>query len=508
MDRLILDGNSLSLEQCSDFLAFNSPVTIEDTAIHRMEQSREVVEQAIASGKTVYGVNTGFGKLSDVRIDNDKLEQLQANLVRSHAAGVGDPIGDDIVRLILLFKINALAKGNSGCRALIAETLAEVLNAGILPVIPAQGSVGASGDLAPLSHLALTLMGEGIVQYRGKKIPAMFALKQEGVEPVTLKAKEGLAILNGTQVSLALGVEALLRLDNLVKAADIIGAMSVETLQGTDQPFRADVQEIRAQDGQVASAKNLYSLLQDSEIHDHHRDCGKVQDMYSLRCMPQVHGACRNALEYARPVLSREMNSSTDNPIVFPESGEIVSGGNFNAEPVGMVLDSLSVAAAELASISERRIASMMDPQMSQMPPFLTENSGLQSGYMLPQITAASLVSENKVLAHPASVDSIPTSANQEDHVSMAPHAGRKLRDITANVENVFAIEWLCAAQGLDLKKPLTPAKSLQPAYRLIREHVPPWEGDRSHEKDIHVAARLIKMGMLVKSVSETHPLK
>jgi len=508
MNSLILDGNSLSIRDCAGFLRHNLPISIDDNAISRMEDSRKIVEKAITSGETYYGINTGFGKLADVRIDNEQMAQLQINLVRSHAAGVGDPYPKDIAKLMMMLKVNALAKGYSGCRPVIAETLVQICNAGIYPIIPSKGSVGASGDLAPLAQIALTAIGEGEIIYRGRKYPSLFALNLEGIRPVTLEAKEGLAILNGTQASLATGIEAYIRLENLVKAADIIGATSVEALKGTNTPFREEIHAIRGHEGQRKSAQNLYALLQDSEIHESHRNCGKVQDMYSLRCMPQVHGAVRDTMEYARTTLTTEMNSCTDNPVVLPETGEIISGGNFHAEPVGLVLDSLATAAAELGSISERRTAAMLDPGMSQMPAFLTSDSGLQSGYMMPQVTAAALVSENKLLANPSSVDSIPTSANQEDHVSMAPYAARKLGEIVSNLEHILAIEWLCAVQGLDFKNDLEPAKCLQPVYEVLRETVPPWAEDRIHSRDINEAVSLLRNGRLVEAVENVCSLE
>jgi len=508
MDTLVLTGNNLTIEDCSIFLSEHQSVQIDESANQKMQNARVVVEQAIKTGKTIYGVNTGFGKLADVRIDNENLAQLQVNLVRSHAAGVGKPLDSDLVRLMMLLKANALAKGYSGNRPVVAQRLVDMLNNDIQPVIPSKGSVGASGDLAPLAHLALCLIGEGEVKYRGRVQPSMYAFKHADLQPVELQAKEGLAVLNGTQVSLAAGIWAILQLENIQRAADVVGALSVEALKGTDVPFRPEIHQARGLNGQIHSAGNLYNLLQNSEIHESHRDCGKVQDMYSLRCMPQVHGASRDAIRNAKEIFNKEANASTDNPVVLAETNEIISGGNFHAEPVGIQLDALAIAAAEFASISERRIAAMMDPQMSQMPAFLTPHSGLQSGFMLPQVTAAALVSENKVLAHPSTVDSIPTSANQEDHVSMAPYAGRKLLDIIENVEMVLGIELLCAAQGIDLKEGLKPAENLQAAFAMVREHVPEYTEDRVHSKDIKSAARLIHSGELVKTVNKSLVLK
>jgi len=508
MDILVLTGNDLTIEDCSNYLTHHQSVKIADTAVQKMQNARTVVEKAIKTGKTIYGVNTGFGKLADVRIENENLAQLQINLVRSHAAGVGEPLDTDLVRLMMLLKANALAKGYSGNRPVVAQRLVDMLNNDIRPVIPSKGSVGASGDLAPLAHLALCLIGEGEVAYRGRVQPSMYAFIHNNLKPVELQAKEGLAVLNGTQVSLAAGILAILRLENIERAADIIGALSVEALKGTDVPFRPEIHQARGLSGQSCSASNLYRLLQNSEIHESHRDCGKVQDMYSLRCMPQVHGASRDVVRNAKDIFTKEANASTDNPVVLAETNEIISGGNFHAEPVGMQLDSLAIAVAEFGSISERRIAAMMDPQMSQMPAFLTKHSGLESGFMLPQVTAAALVSENKVLAHPSTVDSIPTSANQEDHVSMAPYAGRKLLDIIENVEIVLGIELLCAAQGIDLKEGLQPAEHLQPAYALIREHVPEYTEDRVHSKDIEAATHLIRSGELVNTVNKSLELE
>lgn len=501
MDALILSGHDLTIGDCASFLSHSPTIQISDAAITRMEQAHAVVRKAIETGETVYGVNTGFGKLADVRIQNEKLLELQVNLVRSHAAGVGDPLPEPLVRLIMLLKANALAKGYSGNRSVVAQRIVDMLNNRIHPVIPSRGSVGASGDLAPLAHLALALIGEGDVVYRGRTVPSIYAFQHYDIEPLKLQPKEGLAILNGTQASLSSGIWAIIRLENIQRTADIIGALSVEALKGTDVPFRPEIHRARGLAGQRRSAKNLYALLQKSEIHESHKDCGKVQDMYSLRCMPQVHGASRDVIKHAAEIFATEANACTDNPMVLAETGEIISGGNFHAEPVGMQLDALAIAASEFASISERRIAALMDPQMSQMPAFLTPDSGLESGYMIPQVTAAALVSENKVLAHPATVDSIPTSANQEDHVSMAPYSGRKLIEIITNTETVLAIEWLSAAQGIDFKDGLKPAEALIPAYELLRDQIPSYSHDRPHSNDINLAAELIRSGKLITEV-------
>jgi histidine ammonia-lyase len=446
------------------------------------------VEKAIARGAIVYGVNTGFGNFADVAIPPGQLVELQRNLVRSHSAGVGAPLSDRVVRAMMVLRANALAKGFSGIRVATVESLLRMLAVDVLPVVPEQGSVGASGDLAPLAHLALALMGEGRVRRRGRVLPAGRALREAGLAPVVLAAKEGLALVNGVQMSVAVGGLALERALFLSRVADIAGAASLDAARGSDAAFDPRILAARPHPGAVASAKNLRTLLSKSAIRESHRGCGKIQDNYALRCMPQVHGAARDAFEHARVALEREMNSATDNPLVFARGGGIVSGGNFHGAPVGLVLDYAAIAAADLASISERRIEKLVNPAVSDLPAFLVAEGGLNSGLMMAQVTAAALVSECKVLAHPASVDSIPTSADKEDHVSMSPIAARKFAAIVANLERVLAAELLTAFQAMEFLRPLESSLPLEKIRRAFRRLVPAWGNDRVLSEDLEKA--------------------
>ena len=457
-----------------------------------VERGLRTVSDVVKSGRTVYGINTGFGLLARKSIPLDQLRDLQVRLVRSHQAGTGEPLDDDTVRLILALKANSLARGHSGVRPLIVERLVEMARVGLHPVIPSKGSVGASGDLAPLAHLSATLIGEGQIRCRGELLPAADALSRAGLEPVQLEAKEGLALLNGTQVSTALALRGLFGAEDAFCGALVAGAMSVEAMKGSDTPFDPRIHEIRGHRGQIDVARALRSLMAGSKIRESHVDCDRVQDPYSLRCQPQVMGACLDQLRQAASTLRIEANAVSDNPLVFPDEGEILSGGNFHAEPVAMAADQIAIALCEIGALSERRMALLVDPNMSGLPAFLVPEPGLNSGFMIAQVTAAALASENKTMAFPASVDSLPTSANQEDHVSMATHGARRLKDMAANTVGIVAIEMLGAAQGLDFHQPLETSAQLMPACRAIRDAVPAVADDRALSNDIEKARVII----------------
>ena len=472
-----------------------------------MTRARAVVDAVVAGGDAapaVYGVNTGFGALAEVRISAAQVTQLQQNLVRSHAAGIGAPLPRDAVRAMMLLRAAVLATGRSGARAVCCERLCELLNAGVHPVIPARGSVGASGDLAPLAHLALGMIGEGDAEYRGETLQASEALRRANIQPLVLEAKEGLTLLNGTQHMTAVGGLAILDAELTARVADLAGALSLEALKGTVRAFDERVIAARPHPGQIAVGAVLRQLLADSPIAESHKDCGKVQDPYSLRCMPQVHGASRDVIAFARSVLEREAASSTDNPLVFVDAGEMISGGNFHGQPVALALDAAAMAVAELANISERRVEQLVNPHLSSgLPPFLAPDSGLNSGFMIAQVTAAALVSENKILAHPASVDSIPSSAGREDHVSMGATAALKLATIHDHVRGVLAIELLCAAQGLDLRRPLRSTRPLEAVHAVIRAKVSAMRVDRPLAPDIRAVRALIDDGSLVDAARD-----
>ena len=482
----------------------NEKVGLDPDARLRMLAARRIVEERLTDGQPHYGINTGFGALAEVRISMDKVRTLQMNLIRSHSSGVGAPMPQDIVRAAMLLRAHTLALGLSGIRPQVIELLLEMLNARIHPVVPSKGSVGASGDLAPLAHIALALIGEGHVEYHGQKVPAIKAFDAEGLKPVSLEAKEGLSLINGTQMMTAVGTIMLWHADYLSKVADISGAMSLEAVRGTPVAFDARIQRARPHPGQARKAGNLRRLLADSQIRDSHKDCKKVQDPYSLRCMPQVHGAVSDALDYASGVITTEINSVTDNPLVF-DNGDIVSGGNFHGEPVALAMDFAGISVAELASISERRVEHLLNPALSDgLPPFLVKESGLNSGFMIAQVAAASLVSENKVLAHPASVDSIPSSANREDHVSMGLTAANKAMTIVTNVRNVLAVEVLAAAQALDFRMPLKPGIGVQAAHEFVRQTISFENEDRVLAWDINRISDMLKPGKgLVEAVQE-----
>jgi histidine ammonia-lyase len=488
---IILDGRTLTLEAV-ERIADGAPATLAPSARRRVAASRRTVDRAARAGRQVYGVNTGFGHLANVRIAPEHLAELQLNLIRSHAAGVGAPLSERVVRAVLALRANCLARGHSGLRLATLERMIELLDAGIVPEVPEKGSVGASGDLAPLAHVALCLVGEGRAFYRGRLVTARAALAKARLKPLVLGPKEGIALINGTQVMTAIGLLALLGAERLAVAADIVGAMTLEALKGSHRAFDRRIHDARAQRGQSVSAANLRKLLAGSPIERSHADCGRVQDAYSLRCMPQVHGAARDTIRFVREVLAIEVNASTDNPMVFADDDEMISGGNFHGQPVSVALDHLATAVCSLASISERRTERLVNPALSDLPAFLARDPGLHSGLMMAHVTAAALVSENKVLAHPASVDTIPTSAGKEDHVSMGTHAARKAAEIVRNAETVLAIELLAAGAALDFLKPLTPGRGAAAAHRALRRVVAGLDRDRVLAPDIETARRAL----------------
>jgi histidine ammonia-lyase len=490
-ETLIIDGLTLGLAGIGAVALDGARVELSSEARQRMAASRRVVDEIIASGQVVYGVNTGFGKLAEIRISDDELSRLQLNLLRSHACGVGGPLSEPVVRAMLLLRANVLATGFAGCRPVLAERVIDLLNAGVHPVVPCRGSVGASGDLAPLSHLALVLVGEGEAMYGGERMTGARALELARVEAVVLGAKEGLALINGTQASAAVAALATLEVGRLLDAADVICAITLDALAGTDAAFDPAVHRARPHPGQMASAEHIGRLLDGSGIRESHRDCGRVQDAYSLRCSPQVHGASRAALEHLRQLLEIECNSGTDNPMVFAD-GRVVSGGNFHGAPIAAATDYLTVTLTDLASVSERRLARLVDSSLSGLPAFLAPEPGLNSGFMMVQVSAAALVSECKTLAHPASVDSIPTSAGQEDHVSMSTWAARKLARVVDTLGSVLAMEYLGAVQALEFHRPLRSSPALELAVERLRARVPRLEEDRYLAPDIEAATELV----------------
>ncbi len=482
----------------ADLRAMNAgaEIALDPAALRAIEQSAAVIADIVTSGRTVYGVNTGFGALALTTIPTDRLAELQRRLVLSHSVGVGALLPDPIVRLIIVLKIVGLARGHSGVRPAVIHALLDLLRTGVMPAIPAKGSVGASGDLAPLAHLAATLIGEGQARLNGDTLPSAGALQRAGLSPLTLAPKEGLALLNGTQVSTAVALSALFRTETIFSAALVTGALSVDAAKGSDTPFDARIHAARGQAGQIEVAAAMRALLAGSEIRRSHVDCGRVQDPYSLRCQPQVMGACLDTIRHAARVLTIEANAVTDNPLVF-EDGDVLSGGNFHAEPVAIAADMLALALAEIGAIAERRIALLIDPVMSRLPAFLVSDPGINSGFMIAQVTAAALASENKSLAHPASVDSLPTSANQEDHVSMATFAARRLHDMAANTAAIVGIEWLAAAQGIDFHAPCQTSAPLQVALAKLRARVAPYTEDRFLAPDIESATQMVEAGAL-----------
>ena len=479
--------------------ALQGPIQVQLAAdcLEKIAQSRDAVARVLQEGRVVYGINTGFGLLANTQIPADQLTRLQRNLVESHSAGVGEPLDREVVRLAMLLKINCLARGHSGVSPELIERLVLLLNADAIPMIPCQGSVGASGDLAPLAHLGRTMLGEGFFldPQGGQPRPAAQVLAELNLQPVDWLPKEGLAMLNGTQISTALAIHGQWQAENVFDAAILAGAMSVDAAKGSDAPFDPRLHELRGHRGQQVVADKYRSLLAGSEIRASHVDCDRVQDPYSLRCQPQVMGACWDQLQHTARLLLIEANAVSDNPLVFADANEILSGGNFHAEPVALAADNLALAIAEIGSISERRIALLIDKHLSELPPFLVEDSGLNSGFMIPQVTASALASENKALAHPASVDSLPTSANQEDHVSMATFAARRLKQMNWNSANVIAIELLGAAQGLDFRRPLLSSPPLKEIHRRIREYSDHFGDDRSLSADIQAISGQILLG-------------
>jgi histidine ammonia-lyase len=499
--RLLIDGDTLKLEQILQVARNAVKVELAPEALSRVRASRALVDKVAAGDEPAYGINTGFGTLAEVRIDKKDLRELQRNLILSHAAGVGSPLPLPEARALLLLRCNVLAKGFSGIRP---ETLAlalEMLNRDVVPVVPERGSVGASGDLAPLAHLALVFIGEGEAFYQGQRLPGRQALERAGLQPVVLEAKEGLALVNGTQAMCAVGTLLQLRAEMLAELADVAGSMSLEGLLGSHKPFTPEIHEVRAHEGQKACAANLRRLLAGSELVETHVNCSKVQDPYSLRCMPQVHGAAREGLGFARRILEVEVNSATDNPLVFVDTGRIVSGGNFHGQPVSLALDVTAMALTQLSAISERRVEQLVNPTLSGLPPFLAKNSGLNSGFMIAQVTSAALVAESRVLSHPASVDSIPSSAGREDHVSMGMTAALKARQVSEFTRSCLAIEMLVAAQALDYRQPGKAGRGAQAAYELIRRRVPTMERDREVHRDIETVSQLIDSGELLEAV-------
>jgi histidine ammonia-lyase len=518
MERTIeLTGDGLTLDDAERILHGQvERLSLAPMARKHVEKARRCLLQLLESGATIYGVNTGFGKLANQRIEAAEVIALQENLLRSHAVGMGPLLGIAISRLALALRIQALAKGYSGVTPALIDILIEMYNRGVVPAIPEQGSVGASGDLAPLAHMALVVMGEGYAfvnrpgneteplranRTRQKPLSGRAALRQVRLKAHRLQAKEGLSLINGTQISTALLAEAVVRARHLARIADIAGAMTVEATKSSLRPFDPRLQAIRPHPGQIACAANLRRLLANSEIMKSHAECSKVQDAYSIRCMPQVHGTLRGAISHVTAVVECDMNAATDNPLVFAETGEIISGGNFHGQPVALAADLLAAAVTDLSSISERRVENLVNPDLSGLPGFLTPHPGLNSGMMLVQVLAAALVSENKTLSFPASVDSIPTSANREDHVPMSTAAARKCRAVVENATRVLASELLCAAQGIEFHRPLRPGKGAEAAYRHIREHVRPLDRDRTLHPDLEAVERLIRTGSLLTAV-------
>ncbi len=507
MERVLLDGDTLTIDEVLAVSHGRARAELAPDARARVRRARAFVEARLDDGEAHYGINTGFGTLAEVRIPRGDLERLQRNLVLSHAAGVGAPLPLAEARALMLLRANVLAKGVSGIREETLDLLVAMLERGVVAVVPERGSVGASGDLAPLAHLALVLIGEGeawlLPEGRGPgdaiRLPGGEALRRAGLAPLVLGAKEGLALVNGTQAMTAVGCHAVARAERLAALADLAGAMTLEGLLGSHRPFVAEIQAARGQPGQVAAAARLRELLAGSELNASHQgpECHKVQDPYSLRCMPQVHGAARDGIGFCRGVLAREVNAATDNPLVFPERGEIVSGGNFHGQPVSLALDVLAIATSHLGAVSERRVEQLVNPSLSGLPPFLAPRTGLDSGFMIAQVTSAALVSESKILCHPASVDSIPSSAGREDHVSMGMSAALKARQVVDNVRTCLAIEILVAAQALDLRAPLRPAQTVAEAHRRVRGVVPHLGRDRALHRDVEAVCRLVDEGAL-----------
>ena len=499
-----LTGTNITIEDVA-FISNARPgevkLEIHPDSMVKMKKSRALIMDIVKKGKPVYGINTGFGALASKQIAEEDLGQLQYNLIRSHCTGVGKPFNREVTRAIMLSRANCLIQGFSGVTPETIELLLEFINQNINPVIPEKGSVGASGDLAPLSHIALALIGEGEVEFNGKVVRSDFAIHQIGREPAVLGPKDGLALINGTSVMLALGCLALVEAKKIVKQADIIACLTLDAVRGTASAFDERISRLKPQPGQVDVSANLLKIISGSEIVHSHKDDGKVQDPYSLRCIPQVHGACRQTLRHTEEVLEIELNSVTDNPLVFVETGDVISGGNFHGEALALTMDYLAMGLSEICNIAERRVEKMMNPSFSDLPAFLTKNSGLNSGLMIAHVTMAALASENKYLCHPASVDSIPTSTDKEDHVSMGVTSGRKLHEVVANVQYGLAIELLCNTQGLEFLRPLKTSPALEKVHTLVRKHVQPIGEDRIFHKDIENLTRLVRTDEIIKEV-------
>jgi histidine ammonia-lyase len=501
MKEIILGFDNMTLEDLVAVARGGAKVRLSEASERRIFQARELVDRWVREGRVIYGITTGFGALSDVIISGEDTRRLQENILVSHASGVGRVLDPETVRAVMALRIKDLARGNSGIRLDTVRRLVRLLNKGVCPEVPERGSVGASGDLAPLAHLSLVLIGKGEALYEGERMSGAEALRRCGLRPLQLEAGEGLALVNGTQVMTAIGGLAAYDAGRLSKAADIAAAMSLEVLMGSRTEFDPRIHQVRPHPGQADAACNMERLTQNSEIISSHEDCSRVQDAYTLRCSPQVHGASKDAIQYAGKVLETEMNASTNNPLIFAESEAFLLGGNFHGQPVALAMDFLCMAAAELANISERRIERLVNPQLSGLPAFLVSDGGLNSGFMIAQYTAASLVSENKVLCHPACVDSIPTSANKEDHVSMGTISARKCREVVKNSEYVLAIELLCGAQAMDLFTNMKPGEGTLGAYRVIREAVSHLDKDRILARDIETMVGLIRSGKLLEEV-------
>ena len=503
MKTISLGSDGMTLDDLVAIARGGRNVRLAKDSEKKIRRTRTLIDQWVAEERTIYGITTGFGALSDVAISREDTRELQKNILMSHAAGVGEPLDQETVRAIMALRIKDMARGHSGIRLETVEHLIALLNWGVCPVVPAKGSVGASGDLAPLAHLALVLLGLGEAFYKGQRMTGKQVLSKCGLKPIELEAGEGLALVNGTQVMTAIGALSLSDATMLSKMTDLAAAMSLEVLMGSRTEFNARIHRVRPHPGQAAAADNMERITRNSEIITSHKDCSRIQDAYTLRCSPQVHGATKDAIRYCLNVVETEMNSATNNPLIFSEANDFLLGGNFHGQPVALAMDFLSMAVAELANISERRIERLVNPMLSGLPAFLVEDGGLNSGFMIAQYTAAALVSENKVLCHPASVDSIPTSANKEDHVSMGTISARQCREIIDNTENVIAIELLCAAQALDLFTNLKPGQGTLMAYKVIRDSVPNLENDRILSKDIEALKALIRSGKILNAVEK-----
>jgi histidine ammonia-lyase len=504
MKDIQINGQEITVQQINEVALANATVSLSEKSKNALVKSKQFVFDIVEKGEPVYGINTGFGALSDVHIKNEDLNTLQVNLIRSHCTGVGAPFDRETTRAIMLLRANCLVSGYSGINPEAVELLLDFLNHDILPIVPSKGSVGASGDLAPLSHIALCLIGEGEVIYKGKNVRSDFAINQIGKKPIELGPKDGLALINGTAVMAALGSLAIMRAEKIMKLADICAAMTCDGVRGTQRAYDPRIQKLKPHPGQIAVAENLLNMLRDSNVMTSHVSCDKVQDPYSLRCVPQVHGACRQTLKHIKEVFDYELNAVTDNPLLFIEDDDVISGGNFHGEALALSMDYLAMGVAEICNISERRVEKMMNPTFSDLPAFLTGNSGLNSGLMIAHVTAAALASENKFLCHPASIDSIPTSTDKEDHVSMGVTSGRKLLEVIDNAMNCLAIEMLCATQALDFHRPLKSSNALEAVHAIIRQHVPIIEDDRVFYKDIQNIIKIFKTDEIITAV-ESH---